>query len=462
MKRIARSFPSTPDAGIVYVAVPDGVTPSFKALSNDERAHFWNAAINSLVLLLTTSKNGIGPPTVPLSGGHGTLFAESRVLLGYDPESAISPVKRAYVMLKLLGEGTTDDGEMDHWHAKEFRYAAAIWFDKFDVIADSMNVAHESLPGQRWTIMLAALLSIVHATAGFPVAQLGLFDLYDAAFSRCANGEEVTVVAPSSQVGSTITRLDSQILRDQWACANEALCNRGLAPAMLARLTMRVLCQRLFIVLPGNDLSRRRFFSQWIAWLEGAAPRGSAQLIACLKQLRQFGGSAPLDPGPDYPDIFRPYKGEDCLPLELFEDKIDVDERVHVVDAYRQALVVVDRVQDLLTAQPSPHTKGAGFDQFAYIYLRGRMNTTRTDWNRLAKAGDGVTSASPSLSDRLQMQRLVDELSRSDERTIRRVGKALKEAPAGMIPIATPADGSQRSAGMTGGAANLVQQGTLP
>ena len=439
MKRIGRNFSaSRHDARIVDIAVPDGITPSFRAQSGDDRARFWNGAIDALVLLLTTAKGGSAPPTVPLSGGHGTLFAESRALLGSGHEPAIPAVQRAYVMLRLLGERNADDGEMDHWHAKEFRYASALWFDKFDVIFDSTNVAHESLPGQRWSIMLAALLSIVLATTGSRVGGHSLFDLYDAALNRCANGEEVTVVAPSSQVGSTIPHLDSRVSRDQWAHANAALCNRGLAPAMLARLTLRVLCQKLFIVLPGNDLSRRRFFSQWLAWLEAAAQPGSAQLLACLRHLRQFGGSALLDAGPDYPDIFRPYKGEDGLPLQLFEEEIVESERVHVVDAYRQALVVVDRVQDLLMAQPLHPAKGAGFDQFAYVYLRGRMNTTRTDWNRLAKACDGATGASPSLCDRLQMQRLVDELSRSDERTIQRTAKAVKEAPAGVPQTIAP------------------------
>lgn len=431
---------------------------------------YWNAVIDRIVTTLSTPDRP-DLPTVPMSGGWGILHLEARSRLGQEYLLDISPPRRAYAMLRILdghaidrmgvdtGPQKTVEAKgtkrlRDNFHVKEFRLAAAVWFEQFPIRldeSDATDIALDVAIDERWSLMLAALLSLAASATGAghepdPEA------LYQNAASRflpkakSLDREELAGVALSSALGRKVAARDPRAVDDQWINAGKALQNPGTSAAMLARLMLRVLCERLFITLDRDSMAQTHLLRQLLKWLQGST---TFWLVDCLKHLVQFGGEQPLDPGAGFPAMFRPYDGTAVAVLESIEHSVPQIQAGYVTAAYLAAVLAVDRLLDPLRArrlQPRfaasgrpPLAKNDGFDRFAYNNLRNRMETTRI---LLSRTGNLTEFA--GMPARRQLFRLVTELAQKDERTIRLAAEALQEIPAGDAPQPQP-EGNHRA-----------------
>ena len=403
------------------VLVPAGQTPEF-----------WNQAISLIVERLRQGAQWPDHPTVPMSGGHGTLNAEARHLLCADYLYAESPERRAYAQLRMVGQ-TNDQGQYeDRRQAKETRLCAAVWLQLNPLVIVGVDPTTAAPLGDLWTLLMAAYYEL-------GILGVDARTYYESAVARCRSGGKIMTVA----LGERGFAID----QTPWAKANLALSNPRRAQLLLARLMLHVVCVRLFIVLPARPLKDRYLFSQMLAWMEGlvAAPVAAAdaarctaqggppivalrQLLPALRKLRPFGGNGGLDPGARYPSCFRAYVGGPILRLDLLLEDAEPRHRDAISQAYLLGVLIVDKLMDLMQVEKAPRPRDGGFDRFAYANLEQTMKTSRTSmgWGH---------AGLPHSDERLQLQRHVEELAAS-ERCVEQMAAMLPSLPQPAPPAA--------------------------
>lgn len=434
-------------------------TPRYLVFPSDgTRDSFWVYVLEQLAQTFRQPP-ARNRPGIPMFGGHGVLNLESRHRLegGYFEE--IPPRVRAAALLLMLDPryrakyrtkkssaqpAISKATKGRAWIASQFRLASALHFDLARITICNCRLEDEVCAGERWAVVLAALLMVALEDASRDWV-LGLLYNYEAVVGRLRAGVSIDtpVAASSSSSGVTGGPAHGEQQRIAAGCAGlrtltEDLKNPFDRSPWLARVFLHVVCQRLRFKLGQNAVSTRRFFIQLCGWIESEQ---LWDLSDGLKKLTSFGGDRNTDPEADFPDaafpaLFMPYDGSNPV---CWDDVDRVTASLGLCEdtgralkgAYLAAVQVADQFVDPLRAQyvdsqrveASANLNWAGFSWPAYFNA----------FTRTTEKGTGL----PPHPEGEMLKRLYFHLGESDQIAIQLAQNALKDArgpyPSGCI-----------------------------
>jgi hypothetical protein len=379
---------------------------------------------------LRAAPDSADKPTVPMPGGHGTYFLDSRHFLGNPYLLEYSAETRAYYVLRLIGDrdGSSSDWiKKNQWIARNMKHGLVHWLRHFGMISG---------PQSDWNYMatgfVGALATLVSdlSRPGTHLYRARVQDWAETATRRLTATkqiERVTKVSDQGRYGrrnsTTLTAIPDKVVPQE---TSTRLLLRyflyrlhsSLAVPYVEQLNMRERGKPLPAYGCILALLRRIASREY----DRAPPQCSpmaARLLPEMTQIDAFGGWKRLScdespPGTEVPGYFQPYRGGTPITRQdvmsevagLLPEMLTDMEAAHLL-----AVLMADMVIDPLHAwRRYAIPSELGRVVYAFLYNRQRYEQTRAR-TASARSEDQRRSTTDDHRDRRQLNSLYKELS---------------------------------------------------